>query len=322
MTCTSPLSLFRWHNPRDNFELVSTLSYSKFLKAKAKGYDVEEIKVPCGQCMSCRLEQSRQTAIRACNEAQMYAHNCFITLTVDDDHMEEIFGPEQGLQKRPFQLFAKRLRKKYSGLSFIERPDFWHKRSWNCNPIRILWCGEYGSQNMRPHYHACIFNFDFEDKILWQVRNGVSIYRSPSLEQLWPYGFSTVGEVNFESAAYLARYVTKKITGKQSDAHYFDSATGVIRNPDFIEFPRGFGLGRLWFEKYKGDVYPSDFMIVKGRKVRPPAYYDRIFDVDNSDVFADIKQARIDKAERAPGRDLRALEKIVEARSRALVRDL
>ena len=74
-------------------------------------------------------------------------------------------------------------------------------------------CGEYGDKLGRPHYHAIIFGVTFVDKKLWSIRRGNNLYRSATLEKLWPYGFSSIGTVNFETAAYVARYVTKKITG-------------------------------------------------------------------------------------------------------------
>ena len=161
-------------------------------------YD-QHVTVPCGQCIGCRLERSRQWAIRCSHEAQMHEKNCFITLTFSDEHLPE----DRSVDVRHFQLFMKRLRKRYG------------------DGIRFFHCGEYGDHFGRPHYHACIFNHDFEDKKIWkQSGSGEIIYRSASLEELWPYGYSSVGEVTFESAAYVARYITKKVTGDPAQEHY------------------------------------------------------------------------------------------------------
>ena len=98
--------------------------------------------------------------------------------------------------------------------------------------VRFFHCGEYGELLYRPHYHACLFGFDFSDKVLWSTRGGVRLYRSKILEKLWTFGFSTIGDVTFESAAYVARYCTKKITGDKADEHYNG------RSPEYVTMSR------------------------------------------------------------------------------------
>ena len=175
---------------------------------KEYGLPETEMQVPCGQCIGCRLERSRQWAIRCVHEASLYPINCFITLTYSPEYEDrlrislpdietgEVVGSQLSLTsqcKRDYVLFMKRLRKKFG------------------EGIRFFHCGEYGEENGRPHHHAIIFNHDFADKKVWKTNNGVVLYRSKMLEELWPYGFATVGCVSFESAAYVARYITKKV---------------------------------------------------------------------------------------------------------------
>lgn len=286
MSCNAPLTMY-WTGG------YTAAGKKEYTFNSSKGYSDMSIQVPCGQCMGCRLSKSLDTATRAVHEASLYSHNCFITLTVDPEHIDEVFLGG-GLSHRPWQLFLKKLRKSYCGLDVIPRPDWYKRGEWNNRPIRVLMCGEYGSLLQRPHYHACLFNFDFLDKYLWETRRGVKLFRSNTLERLWPYGYSTIGEVNFESAAYLARYVTKKITGDMADEHYFNSDTGEFMQPEYIRFPQGYGLGRLWFDKYSSDCYPSDFLISgkKKIKVRVPQYYDKIYDLTNPEELANLKKAR------------------------------
>lgn len=223
-----------------------------------------EIKLPCGRCIGCRLERSRQWAMRCVHEASLYERNCFITLTFAPEHL-----PKSGsLDKRDFQLFMKRLRKRHG-------PG-----------ARYFHCGEYGEKMGRPHYHACLFNFDFADRELWSVRDGVRLFTSKDLSELWPFGFSTIGDVTFESAAYVARYVTKKITGETADAHYKG------RLPEYTTMSRRPGIGRAWIEKYTGDVYPHDRVVLRGREMRPPKFYDSIFELANPEAFDDVKEQR------------------------------
>lgn len=234
------------------------------------------IKLPCGQCIGCRLERSRQWAMRCVHEAQLKPANCFITLTYNDQHLPK-FG---NLKVEHFQKFIKRFRK-------LIQP---HK-------IRYYHCGEYGDKSQRPHYHALIFGYDFPDKLLFKDTRGVRIYTSPTLEKLWPFGFSTVGAITFESAAYTARYVMKKINGPLAPNHYAvtDKTTGEILNqnkPEYNTMSRRPGIAHDWYRKYKDDAYPSDFITIKGKKMQPPKYYDKLYEHDSPELMEKIKQCR------------------------------
>lgn len=262
MPCYRPLRGYRapFPNKAGKFPLFSIRPRDSELPAPAGAAAVD---IPCGRCTGCLLERSRVWAVRCLNEASLYKDNCFITLTFDDDNLPV----DRSLDKRHFQLFMKRLRKMYGA------------------KIRFFACGEYGETRKRPHYHACIFNFDFPDKVLWKVRDDVPLYTSVSLSGLWPYGFCTVGAVSFESAAYVARYVMKKVYGSDSKDHYtvMDPSTGELfeLEPEFILMSRRPGIGRDWYEKYRSDVFPSDFMVTRGMKMKPPRYYDNLYDQEN-----------------------------------------
>lgn len=196
------------------------------------------------------------------HEASLYDRNCFVTLTYDDNSL-----PDNGsLSRRHLQLFLKLLRKyvvKRQGRSF-----------------RFYGCGEYGDLNGRPHYHFCMFDFDFPDKRKWRVTaSGHELYRSDDLEGIWKKGNCEIGSVTFESAAYVARYCLKKVNGARADAHYsrVDADGRIVRiEPEFPAMSNRPGIGRLWLDRWKSDVYPSDFVIVNGRKMSPPRYYDKV----------------------------------------------
>ena len=138
---------------------------------------------------------------------------------------------------------------------------------------RYFHCGEYGDQTGRPHYHACLFGHAFPDREKWAVRKGNPVWRSDELERLWPYGNSEIGSLTFESAAYVARYVTKKVTGRDADSHYerLDPSTGelVQIEPEFATMSRRPGIGSGWFEKFGTDVFPSDEVVVNGHPSKP-----------------------------------------------------
>ena len=161
MPCYHPITAYRSITGRDK----STGKW-QIVFTKRDGYTDLEVKIPCGKCVGCRLERSRQWAIRCVHEAKMHENNCFITLTYNDKNVDK----NGSLNKRDFVLFMKKLRKKYS------------------EGIRFFHCGEYGEEFSRPHHHACIFNFDFPDKKLYTIRQNTKLYRSDNLEKLWPNG--------------------------------------------------------------------------------------------------------------------------------------
>lgn len=266
MPCYSPLKGYK-------SRVVNESGKRSIVFNRKDGFSDMPVDVPCGQCIGCRLERSRQWALRCVHEASLYENNCFITLTYNDENLPH----DLSLNKKHFQDFMKRLRKRY-----VISPD---------SKIRYFHCGEYGEKNFRPHYHACLFNFDFRDKELWSVRDGVRLYTSRDLAGIWKYGFSTVGEVTFESAAYVARYVLKKVTGDRAEEHYriCDSETGELHNviPEYTTMSRRPGIGRGWYDKYESDVFPSDFIVIRNKKMQPPKYYDGLY--TNID---DIKKAR------------------------------
>lgn len=239
--------------------------------------------IPCGQCVGCRLERSRQWAVRCMHEASMHEFNSFITLTYNDLNVPEDFS----LDYSHFQDFMKRFKRKV------------HRKfgSAAAREIRFYMCGEYGEQFDRPHFHACIFGFDFPDKRLWtKTDSGAVIYRSEFLESLWTFGYSSIGDVNFQSAAYVARYVMKKVTGKPSDAHYALASpiTGEVFNrvPEFNRMSLKPGIGATWFQKYSSDVFPHDYVVVNGKKAKPPRYYDKLFSILDDEVFEEVQYVR------------------------------
>lgn len=221
-----------------------------------------ELDLPCGQCIGCRLERSRQWAVRCIHEASLYEENSFLTLTYDNVHL-----PSDGsLCLNDFQLFMKRLRKSIAP----KRVRFYH-------------CGEYGEQLGRPHYHALLFGYASPDRKFFSKRGAHPVYTSESMSRLWPQGFIVEGEVTFDSAAYVARYVMKKVTGSQSEAHYNG------KKPEYTTMSRRPGIGAVWYSKYKSDVFPLDRIVVNGHISRVPRFYDSLLVKDDPSTMALVK---------------------------------
>ena len=141
--------------------------------------------------------------------------------------------------------------------------------------------GEYGERYRRPHFHACLFGINFHDrKPIRNSPSGFQLYESATLQKIWPYGFSSIGDVTFESAAYIARYVLKKINGDKAEQHYttIDLETGEIKKlkPEFNQMSRNGGIGLHWLKKYTADVYPDGKVVRRGgASFNAPRYYDK-----------------------------------------------
>lgn len=237
--------------------------------------------LPCGRCIGCRIEYARQWTVRIMHEASLWQENSFVTLTYSDAHL-----PSHGsLVYSHFQKFIRALRKRFPG-----------------RVIRFYMCGEYGDEKRRPHFHAAIFNCAFlEDRYVWRdFGSGHVVYRSATLESVWRYGDSCIGELTSESANYVARYVMKKVYGDRADLHYrvVDTTTGecVWLEPEFTRMSLKPGIGAKWFEKFSSDVFPHDRVVVKGRVSRPPRYYDKLLRRKDAVASEGIKAKRMKSA--------------------------
>ena len=238
-----------------------------------------ELQLACGQCIGCRLEYSRQWAVRMYHEAQLHDENSFITLTYDDDHLP--FG--NTLLRDELSRFMKRLRY-YTGAN-----------------LRYYGVGEYGEETYRPHYHACLFGWAFPDREHWRTEKGYKYYRSPTLERAWKLGNSELTDFTFDTAAYCARYITKKITGDDAQQHYerVDLDTGEIVEvlPEYARMSLNPAIAKEWWEKFGKSVVDWDSVVIDGKELPPPRYYDVLSDESELQTR---KLRRIRKAKASP----------------------
>ncbi|QCQ85127.1 replication initiator protein [Blackfly microvirus SF02] len=237
----------------------------------------------CGNCTGCRHDKSAEWAVRCVHESQSHKQNIFITLTYRPEDLP--YPPS--LDLKTFQDFNKKLRK--------------HVFETSGQHIRFYHCGEYGSKSRRPHYHAIIFGYDFPDKRLHKVdkKTGEQLYTSETLSKIWGLGFASIGTVTFNSAAYVARYIVAKINGDLAADYYswHDPITGEIFDlkPEYATMSLKPGIARAWFDKYSTDVFPHDHVIIKGRKMRPPKYYDTLYERVHADAYRKLKTRRLAK---------------------------
>ena len=214
MSCTSPLTAYRSKD-------VGSSGKRRITFDRNASFSGLPMKLPCGQCIGCRLAHSLQWAVRCMHEKQLHSESSFVTLTYSPEHL-----PSNGsLVVRDHQLFMKRMRKKMG------------------NNIRFYMCGEYGHLFGRPHYHYLFFNRDFSDKKFWKNnKRGEPLYVSQVLSDLWDVGFSSIGDVTFESCAYVSRYIVDKIKGDKASDHYGG------RTPEFTCQSRRPGIASAWYE--------------------------------------------------------------------------
>lgn len=233
------------------------------------------LQLPCGQCTGCRLARSLQWAIRCMHEKSLHTMSSFVTLTYDDNHL-----PEDGsLSKDDPRQFMYRLREHLY-------------RTAGLYGLRFYMCGEYGARTNRPHYHYLFFNLDFLDKKFYKLaKGGERLYKSPLLDRLWPFGSNIIGAVTMESCAYVARYITDKITGDRADDWYQG------RIPEFVNMSRRPGIGAGWYEKFGSHSHKSgDFAVLDGKKVAMPRFYDKRFELVDGSGLAVLKKDRRRKA--------------------------
>jgi len=164
--------------------------------------------------------------------------------------------------------------------------------------LRYFHAGEYGENYGRPHYHAIIFGRSFLEGATEHetTDRGDTTWRSPELSELWPAGLNRVGTVTFESCAYVARYVTKKVFGKRAASHYerFSTSTGEVYKltPEYCTMSRRPGIGKVHFDRYSREIYPADQVITRGKKCKPPKYYDKQLEKIDPAAYEILKDHR------------------------------
>lgn len=259
------------------------------------------MKLPCGKCVGCKLDRARDHAIRAVHEAQMFARegkgSIFATLTFDDANLPH----DRSVSVKFIQRFHYRLRDVIG-------------------PFRFLLSAEYGDRDKRPHYHAIYFGHDFrEDRYPWKRSGQGLLYRSPRFETVWTFGHCLFADFTMDTAGYTARYTVKKPGGEEGDEQYrrreVDPVTGQVRewfvSPEFLLSSRKPGLGASWFDAFKSDVFPSDFIVINGERFPVPRYYlNRLADDEREAVRLGRKAGRLER--NASYRDAREEAELVK----------
>ena len=310
MTCYNPKirveDKFKWETALDGHKYhPATITRRTDLEAldhyfSAGHYKLTPIK--CNECIGCKLDYSRQWANRAYLESLYWDQNYFVTLTYDDNNitlldeietpdeftfvkedMKDIIEWEGSLVPKELQDFMKRLR-----INMERKYD-------QKGPIRMMACGEYGGQTKRPHYHLILFNLQlppesfYDPKIKWEK---YTYFHNTIIEEAWGKGFVDVTDASWNTMAYVARYITKKINGKGSDLHYAIQG----QQKEFFRVSNRPGIAWQYYQDHKEEIYKNDKIMIVNNKgvhyVKPPKYFDDMYKVDNPKRWAIIEEKR------------------------------
>lgn len=256
MSCYHPNRLFKV-NVQDGKCRVKVLPYDyKWIDERGvahkgdmpkgeNGNDVSFL-IPCGKCIGCRKDQSKEWSSRLIMEMLYHDSSYFVTLTYDNDHVHKVLDPETNcpngfmtLDKRDCQLFMKLLRKK--------RPN---------DTLKFYLAGEYGPRTLRPHYHMIIFGLHLND---WHLvpcgksETGNQYFVCPEIEEVWNRGFVSVEPANEYTCKYVANYVTKKLGNKPNKVY-----TDQGMEPPFSLSSRRPGIGFQFAQDNKDKILNYD----------------------------------------------------------------
>lgn len=313
--CKHPLKGFIYGiNPKTNNNLLKVCSYKtnhveKGDDGKLRAYEDDQIhnvfghnyydfvEIPCGQCISCRLNYAREWANRCALEMTYHKSTLFLTLTYDDEHLPTkevkyvaIPGTEEikditvhSLVKSDLQKFMKSLRDKLG-----------------YGKYRFYASGEYGDESARPHYHLIIFGLELDDlvkyKTVYQGGQYYTYYNSKTIDDIWKKGFCVIAPATWETISYTARYVMKKLKGK--DAEFYRR---LNIEPEFCLMSRKPGIGSQYFNDNYKHIFETGQIVIsnlKGSKtVTPPRYFKKALESLEPDWYNNIKEHNQAQAE-------------------------
>ncbi len=350
--CTSPLVRYRQKYPipidvpielsYTHFKVISQKkiesrfkNFGSFLEFMDRYFDYQFI--PCRKCDECKAKYAQDWSIRCYHEYVMSGIGSFITLTISESNDNALLETISKSYKNGTNYYCKRCK---NGNRYFRYPinyslnkhfilDWLKKFRDNLRyntgiTIRYFGCGEYGELDERPHYHILIFGYDFPDKAFYKTSpKGVSMYVSEELSKAWPYGISSIQDLNFRACMYTAKYCTKKLRfddaqreyeyyyGRQPEFLFMSKGncqsnrcpyiSDIVKQKDLnslrnltneyckkCDKQRG-GLGYSWLEYYLSDVLRLQYISIEGKKYSIPKYYLDIIKLTYPDLYAKYK---------------------------------
>lgn len=249
--------------------------------------------IPCRKCIGCKLDYSRDWANRGYLESKKYKNNYFITLTYDDDHlpMDEEITTSQGVTYTKTDDWKGNLRPEHLK-KFIHNIRQYYYRKNGKTGIKYIACGEYGSKNERPHYHIIFFDCPFETEEMYNARliDQEYYWQNKIIEKYWERGLSNVSVANWNTIAYVCRYITKKLYGNNAE----DTRAQKGQIAEFIRVSKG--IGKEYWEENKEKILETDSITIRNNKgvhtTKPPRYFNRLLKKENPEIYETIKVKR------------------------------
>lgn len=293
----------------------------------------KRVELPCGQCIGCRLQYSRMWADRCMMELNYHDSAYFLTLTYSDEYLND--GRQDGCTRRYYPDPETGEAKLSLSLYKPDLQKFWKRlrKAFPDDHIRYYACGEYGDRTKRPHYHAIVYGLHLDDLQFYKSSGLKDVYyNSPSLSKLWPYGYVVVGHVSWQSCAYVARYVVKKVKGAGKD--FYDAFN---LTPEFVVMSRKPGIGSAYFDDCAADFFNFGETYIStdkgGLRCKTPRYFKKKMELIDAVKFNDIRELNIKAGKMSTEakiqltdltlEELRAVEEAaVLERSKALKREL
>lgn len=133
--------------------------------------------VPCGKCPECLASRSASWAFRLSQELKKSSYSAMVTLTYEQEPLS--FNKHPTLYPKDLTKFWKDYRNKYPN-----------------SKLKYYAIGEYGTQNLRPHYHAIMFN----------IHKNVQ-QRPTILQDIWQKGQIDIVPVTPASIRYVTNYI-------------------------------------------------------------------------------------------------------------------
>lgn len=276
MSCTNPFTLYLNREAMHGEKVKFPKNRSDEAHLLTLGY--KSVEVPCGNCLACKYDYSKQWSLRNLKELEHSRSGYFITLTYSDSFLT--FSEKHNIATLvPFELS-----------DFIKKYRTFQKSKYNNDNIRFFACGEYGDHTFRPHYHVLLYNAVIPDLEFFTSSHGNSYYLSREMQRIWKHGNIIIGDITVESASYVAGYCTKKVEGYDSKLYQ-----ELDVQPEFLRMSRRPGIGYLDNDTVLS-LYEHDEIFGKnGVRMKPPRYYDKILEKLNPDLLEDVKDFRLEK---------------------------
>lgn len=299
MSCTKPLIAFRDHSAymkhmveagkrkSDIVILKKDMSLPHDVKSVRDYRDLlcrmnyrtlEPLDLACGRCRGCRLQQSMDWTTRLVMEYLTSQNAWFLTFTYDDEHL-----PKSDLGFPTLR---------YEDVRKLNQDLTNHcLRDFNVSSPRHFFAGEYGSRTQRPHVHSIHYNLPITADMLKHYKSvrGYEYFTCDWLSDIWGKGYVVVGLFSPESAGYVARYVTKKLTGPLQDERF--EKTGCLQEKNWVSNKPG--IGSEWLRQNAGTLDKLSVVLpgMKGPRPIPGYIVDKFEDLEIFDV-ASMKAER------------------------------